>query len=118
MKFKFWPQRSDGSTSPRMSKPKEIPDNIGRYLIVNRKHEPDWVWALMAVYRDRPEGGSVRDVLLFDPRQASHQGVDAVDYVVLSQHPDLIVFQGWYDKAQGTFEIQPGPKVAVSLASA
>jgi len=106
MKLKFWQKDTAGSGTPRMSKPKEIPDEVGRHLVVTLKQNPDWVWTLMVVYRDRPGGGSARDMLIFDPKAADREGVAAVDYAVLMQHPDLILFEGWYDKAQSTFGIK------------
>ena len=72
----------------------------------------------MAVYRDRPGGGSARDMLIFDPRAADHQGIDVLDYASLTQHPTLILFEGWYDKAQSAFEIKPVLKDAAAQAVA
>ena len=42
MKLKFWQKDTPDGTAPRMSKPKEIPDQIGRYLVVTLKQNPDW----------------------------------------------------------------------------
>ena len=118
MKIKFWQRNTDGGQSPRMSKPRELPDGVGRYLVVELKRNPDWVWQLMVVYRDRPDGGGVRDLLIFDPKQANRQGVQVTDYARLSQHPELILFAGWDDKARKAFEINPTPAAADMRASA
>ena len=107
MKLKFWQKDTSGGTAPRTSKPKEIPDQIGRYLVVTLKQNPDWVWGLMVVYRDRPGGASARDILVFDPKAALQSGIEIRDYARLAEHPELILFQGWYDKARNVIEIKP-----------
>ncbi len=107
MKLKFWQKDTPDGTEPRMSKPKEIPDQIGRYLVVTLKQNPDWVWGLMVVYRDRPGGGSVRDILVFDPKAALQSGIEIRDYNRLAENPELILFQGWHDKARNLIEIKP-----------
>jgi hypothetical protein len=117
MKLKFWQKDTAASGTLRMSKPKEIPDEVGRHLVVTLKQNPDWVWTLMAVYRDRPGGGTTRDMLIFDPKAADHQGVEVSDYAVLMQHPALILFEGWYDKAQSAFEIKAYNAVAPQTAA-
>ena len=118
MKLNFWQRNTAGGQPPRMSKPRELPDGIGRYLVVNLKNGPDWVWRLMVVYRDRPDGGGVRDLLIFDPGHASRQGVRVTDYMILSQHPELVLFAGWYDKTSNAFEIKPYPVKTDMRASA
>ena len=107
MKLKFWQRETAGASTPRMPKPKELPDEVGRHLVVTLKQNPDWVWGLMVVYRDRPEGGSVRDMLVFDPKAALQEGIEIRDYARLSEHPELILFEGWHDKARGAYEVRP-----------
>ena len=118
MKLRFWQRDTIGPDAPRASKPKEIPDGVGRYLVVTLKQNPDWIWGLMVVFRDRPGGGSVRDMCVFDPKNADQQGIEVRDYNQLSQHPELILFQGWYDKRQGAFEIKPHANPAATSAVA
>ena len=118
MKIKFWQRETAGGQSPRMTKPRELPDGVGRHLVVDLKKNPDWVWQLMAVYRDRPDGGGVRDLLIFDPKHAHREGIQVTDYAVLSQHPELILFAGWYDKTRQAFEINPCPVAADMRVSA
>ena len=112
MKFKFWQRPEAASKAPRTTKPREIPDAIGRYLVVKLNHEPDWAWRLMFVSRQRPEADAVSDILIFDPQQANNQGVHVTDYASLERQSALILFEGWFDKGRGTFEIRPTDQMA------
>lgn len=107
MKLKFWQRQGADAKTPRPSKPKEIPDPVGRYLVVTLKHEPDWVWQLMFVSRQRSESAGVSDILIYDPQQANALGVHVTDHLSLGQHPSLILFEGWFDKGRNAFEIRP-----------
>jgi hypothetical protein len=112
MKFKFWQRQDTDPKTPRMTKPKEIPDAIGRYLVVTLKYEPDWVWQLMFVSRQRSDAVGVNDILIYDPQQANHQGVHVADYASLARESSLILFEGWLDKGRDAFEIRPTDKMA------
>jgi hypothetical protein len=107
MKLKFWQRQTADAKAPRPSKPREIPDAIGRYLVVTLKHEPDWVWQLMFVSRQRNESAGGSDIVIYDPQQANQLGVHVTGYHSLAQQPSLILFEGWFDKGRGTFEIRP-----------
>lgn len=79
--------------------PREIPELVGRYLVVAKKREPDWVWRLKAVVRKNPgRGKKVLDVRVFDEAQAAQQHVKVKDWTTFDEHPDLILYEGWFDK--------------------
>jgi hypothetical protein len=96
MKWKFW-QKKETSTHPKgLSKPKDLPEFVGRYLVVDRKMEPDWVWSLKAVMRRREtESSDIRDIRVFNPAHAGAAGVSVRNYLSLDDHPDLVLYEGW-----------------------
>ena len=55
--------------------PKQIPETVGRYLVVKMKKDPDMVWGLEAVLRPRAEEKNVFDVRVFDVNQAASKNV-------------------------------------------
>ena len=82
----------------KLSGPKEIPDPVGRYLVVDKRRDPDWVWKLKVVVRQSPKGKKVFDVRVFDETQVRQEGVKIKDWTTLDEHPDLILYEGWFDK--------------------
>lgn len=46
----------------------------------------------------RPESKDAFDFRVFDKAQAVAKKVTIKDYSSLDEHPDLIVYEGWFDK--------------------
>jgi len=104
MNWKFWKNQE---TEPRLQKPRELPELVGIYLVTRLKEDPDWAWSLRAVIRPQKNPSNhLRDIRIFSPGDAAAKAVAVRDYTSLDQHPDLILFQGWYDKANGTVQIE------------
>jgi len=120
MSWNFWKKKS-GTTElsnekePKLSKPKDIPEPVGRYLVVDLGKDPDWVWQLKSVVRTQADKHRY-DVRLFDESQASLKGISVKNYTTFDQHPELILFEGWYDKRSNRAKMQepqvPTPKAA------
>jgi hypothetical protein len=103
MQWRFWrrePSGGGGSNTGgvKLPKPKELPSQIGMYLVVHEKLDPDWVWKLRCVVRQRPEHKRYFDFRVFDPEAARTANVRILDYASLDPHPALILFKGRYDK--------------------
>ena len=116
MQWKFWRQApSDGSGSNnggvKLPKPKELPSQIGMYLVVHEKLDPDWVWALKCVLRQRPERRRYFDFRVFDPAAAQVANVQILNYISLDTHPELVLFKGRYDKDVRDLELDGTPPV-------
>ncbi len=66
MAWKFWKRKREGEEATKARKlprPTNIPEPVGRYLVVNLGGEPDWVWRLKSVVRPR---GEARIVGMFE----------------------------------------------------
>ena len=90
----------------RLLRPKDIPELVGRYLIVDLGQNPDWVWKLKGVVRRRLEGKHAFDFRVFDGARAVAKKVTVKDYNSLDEHPDLILYQGWFDKKSMRVQIE------------
>ncbi len=102
MIWTFWKKKKiDGA---RLSKPRELESRIGRNLVVELNYDPDWVWQLRSVNSRRQEQKAVFDFRIFDPVLAKTKGIPVDNYLSLDAHPELIYFDGWYDKY--TWEIE------------
>ena len=92
--------------SEKLPGPKSIPELVGRHLITELKQDPDWVWNLKGVVRPRSEGKDAFDFRVFDETRVAAKEVKVKDYTSLDEHPDLVIYQGWFDKKSGTVQIE------------
>ncbi len=110
MNWKFWKKTATDNNgkpaAPKLSGPKDIPETIGMYMVTTLHKNPDWVWTLKAVMRDRADSKEVRDIRIYDPSKTSVQKVAVKNYTTLEAHPALILFEGWFDKKRRKFEIK------------
>lgn len=106
MNWKFWQKNETAATGPKLPRPKELSNAVGRYLVVNLKHDPDWVWRLKGVSKPRENSKVEFDIRIFDETIAAARGVMVKNYTSLDDHPDLVIFEGWYDKEDWKMEIR------------
>jgi len=111
MMWGFWKKelgKGEQSKAPmqKLPKPKSIPEPVGRYLVVNLGKNPDWVWHLKGVVRSRQESKDSYDVRVFDEAKAGQARVIVRDYTSLDEHPELILYEGWFDKRSMKVEIE------------
>ncbi|MGB9700229.1 MAG: hypothetical protein ACPL5I_12690 [Thermodesulfobacteriota bacterium] len=97
----FWGKKKNG-----LLPPKSIPDCVGRYLVVNLGQNPDWVWNLKAVLRSKGEDKDSFEVRVFDPIKVPGKGIKIRDYNTLDDHPELILYEGWFNKRTGEVKIE------------
>jgi hypothetical protein len=96
MSFRFWNKTENKEELPR---PKSIPDTVGRDLVVKMHKDPDWVWSLKGVVKLHQADSKTKfDFRVFDERDAALKGVRVKNYKTLDEHPELILFDGWFDK--------------------
>ncbi|MDF1592082.1 MAG: hypothetical protein P1P89_11250 [Desulfobacterales bacterium] len=119
MDWKFWQKSDKRSAHPKaavLSAPGYLPEPVAKHLVVTMKQEAEWVWNLKAVERSRPEQKNVFDVRVFDNAKVNMKKVNVRDYNSLDTHPELIAFEGWYNKktreVQLTAGLGPIPKAA------
>jgi len=118
MGWKFWRKNEttaapNGGNNQRLEKPKDIPMEVGRHLVVNQGLDPDWVWGLKCVRKPRQNSKSAFDIRIFCSVTAAQQGVKIRDYASLDNHADLIIFAGWYDKSTSIVHVEELIKKAV-----
>jgi hypothetical protein len=107
MGWKFW-QRNDKNdpSKIKLPKPKEIPDSIGRYLVVQKKMDPNLVWALKCALKPNAQSKTRFDFRVFSDKTTEKEGVTVVNYASLDAHPTLIVLQGQFDKGTNQVDVQ------------
>lgn len=86
--------------------PKEIPGPVQSHLTIERKMDPDLVRLLKAVVRRSPKGEKVFDIRIFDQGEAEAKKIQVKDYPSLDEHPDLIIYEGWFNEAAKQVELE------------
>lgn len=86
------------ATAERLPEPKKIPEMVGRHLIDKLKMDVVWVWNLKAVVRNRAEGKPGFDIRVYDEREMADKKVKVKDYTSLDERPDLMLYEGWFDR--------------------
>ena len=113
----FWQKSKTGEPSQPKSKklpgPRSIEELVGRHLVVDLKQNPDWVWQLRSVVRRR-EGGKHRfDFRVYDAAQETAEKAEIKDYNSFDTYPELILYQGWFDKVSMEVHFEDKPKAQV-----
>jgi len=108
MSWKFWEKSSAGAKTQKLPGPKRLPHPVGRTIVVEKGENPDWVWGLHIV--ERPTEGKKHcfDVRVFDPDATAKKGIPVRDYTSLNQVPELILYEGWYDKKSNQAVLDKG----------
>ncbi|MFC2019360.1 hypothetical protein ACFLU4_05335 [Chloroflexota bacterium] len=106
----FWRNKSKANEvarleSEKLPKPKQILDIVARCIVTELNGEPDLVWGLKNVLRPR-EGNSIFDFRVFESTNVTRDNVVVKDYYSLDGHPDLILYEGWFDKDSGCVQIK------------
>jgi len=86
--------------------PQGMPELLGRHLVVRNKKDPDMVWGLKAVLRKSNRGKKAFEFRIYNEAKAVTQKVKVRDYNSFNDHPDLVMYQGWFDKASGQVELE------------
>jgi len=118
MDWKFWQKKDtagipSGDKTKRLEKPRDLPQEVGRYLVVDQGLDPDWAWNLKCVRKPRENSKSTFDIRIFSSATVANHGVKVSDYTSLDNHMDLVIFVGWYDKNTQSVQLERLIKKAV-----
>ena len=110
MNWKFWKAKTTNSQmlnpkSSKLPKPKDLPERVGIYMVTQLKLDPDWVWSLKGVVRPTTEK-HIFDLRIFDPKEAVVSDVVITDYDALDRNPEMILFDGSFNKSTGWLDIK------------
>ena len=93
----FWKRKETKEGDVKLPGPKTIHHLPGRYMVVEENKDPDWVWNLKQVVRPAGEKKEFY-CRIFSEGQATQAGVRVKDWTTLDEHPDLILWEGYYDE--------------------
>jgi hypothetical protein len=104
-------QKSSKPTA-ELPRPGRISDLVGKYLVSAMKMDPDLVPILLSVTAKRAGTEKTFDVRIFDEPESLVKKVTVNNYKSLDDHPELILYEGWFDNATKHVELTTRREVA------
>ena len=118
--WKFWKKllAEEGQQKiEKLSKPHNLPQAVGREILRLGK-DPVWVWHLKSVVCPNNKKKDRYNVRVFDQTEASAKEVNIDNYYSLNEHPELILFEGWYDRRSWRADIKEKKRPILSSKAA
>ena len=97
----FWKRKETKEGEKKLPGPKGIHDLARRYRVVEEKKDPNWVWQLKGVVRPAGEKKAFY-CRVFSEAQVAQAGANGKDWTSLDDPPDLILWEGYFDKETNT----------------
>jgi len=95
----------------KLPEPRPIPGLVEKHLIAEYKMDPDLVKILKALVRRSPKAEKALDCRIFDESEAAAGKVQIKDYTSLDEHPELILYEGWFDEKSQHVELEEKKRV-------
>jgi len=96
----------------KMPEPKQIPGLVEKHIIAEYKMDPDLTRILKAVVRASSTEEGVFNIRVFDESETLAKKIQVKDYTSLDNHPDLIIYEGWFDEKSKRVELEEKKKVS------
>jgi hypothetical protein len=97
----FWKRKQAKEGEIKLTGPRKIPDLVGRYMVVEMQKEPDWVWTLKGVVRPTGKKNAFF-CRVFNEAQTVGADVKVKDWTSLDEHPELVLWEGYFEKDTNT----------------
>lgn len=90
----FW-KHKESEKEEKLRGPQAIPELVQKYLVSERKMDPDLAKLLKAVMRKSTSQEGQSNIRVFDESEALAKKVKVENYTSLDEHQDLIAYEGW-----------------------
>ena len=90
----------------RVPGPGVIPGLVQNFLVTEGKMDSDLAGILKAVVKSRPGEEKAFDIRIFDGSEAVTKKIQVKDYNTLNEHPDLTIYEGWFNEAAKQVELE------------
>ena len=112
----LWKKKSviEKPPQPKVEKlpgPKPMPGLVEKHLIAEYKMDPGLAQILKSVVRRSPKAEKALDCRIFDESEAEAREVQIKDYTSLDEHPELILYEGWFDDESKHVELEEKKKL-------
>jgi hypothetical protein len=95
--------------------PRPMPGLVSNHLITEYRIEPDLAQILKAVVRRSPKAEKALDCRIYDESEAEASEVQIKDYTSLDGHPELILYEGWFDEGSKHVELEEKKRISCDV---
>jgi hypothetical protein len=99
----FWKKNSD-KKNVKLTGPKDIPQPVSKYLLSKNAVDEGSIPFLKMVQK-LAEKEKKYEIRIFDPADAEARKIKVADYNTLTEHPEMIMAEGWYDELSKQAEL-------------
>ena len=99
----------------KLSGPRPISGLVSKHLIAEYRMEPDLAQILKAVARRSLKAEKALDCRIYDGSEAEASEVQIKDYTSLDGHPELILYEGWFDEGSKHVELEERKRVSYDV---
>lgn len=96
----------------KLTGPKQIPGLVEKHITAEYKMDADLVRLLKAVVRGSSTEEGVFNIRVFDKSEALAKKIEVRDYTTIDEHPDLIIYEGWFDERSKRVALEEKKKVS------
>jgi len=96
----------------KLPAPRQIPGLVEKHIVAEYKMDPDLARILKAVVRVRSTGEGALNIRVFDESEVLARKIQVKDYTSLDDHPNLIIYEGWFDEKSKRVELEERKKVS------
>ena len=95
-----------GIKTVKMEKPRDLPEAVGRKMVVDMKLDPDLVWSLKYVSRPSEGRPKSREFRIYNPVTTNQVGFVVKNWTSFDERPELVMYSGCYDKSAGQVDLR------------
>lgn len=95
----------------KLPHPKEIPEIVAKHLTEKMKMTPMFVQILKAVMYPDSRSEKASKIRIFDESETAVKKIKVQNYVTLDQYPNMILYEGWFDKKTKQVELEEKRKL-------
>ena len=109
----FSRKRQSIATIEKLPRPRDVPAQIGYYMMTKGKVDPYLIIRLRAVLRQKPDTKDTFDFRLYDWKQALNKDISIRDYDSFDQYPEYILYEGSWNKKNNEIHIKEQRKKVI-----
>lgn len=104
--------KTENSKAEKLGGPKPISPVVEKYITTEYKMDPDLAKLLKTVTRRSSTEAAGLNIRLFDESEAIAKKVQVKNYTSLDEHPDLIIYEGWFDEKSKRVKLEEKKKIS------
>jgi len=101
----------------KLSGPKDVPESVKKYLIGQKKKDASVVSDLKSVVKPDPKEDNKFNIKIYSETEAAVKEVIVKDYTTFDALPQLVYFEGTYNKKTGQVDLVEKKELKPSLRS-